>query len=184
MIKRIKRDGVVQPVDSCTSYIVPKLLRAGAIDLETPGADLPGLRWNRKSEFSTFLAEEDEDPIAIQSMVERFVHVPRHDLPDSVRANPSPEDMAWYAIFEDSTLEIVDLVPGAEWMLQLLIAEDLPLVGCFTVQELTDSIIERRKQWGFKTDENPDGDLGHVIGKMQVNWFRYANTFVKGNAGA
>jgi hypothetical protein len=171
MIKRIKRAGVIQPVDSCTAYVVPKLLRGGAVDLETPGADLPGLRWNRTRDFNTFQSEEEDQEIQVQSMIETFVLVPRHDLPDSVRANPSETDMAWYAIFENSTLEIVDLTPGAKWMLHLLKDRNLPLVGSFTVTEFYDSIRDRRREWD---------DLGHIIGKVRINWFRYANAFVQG----
>jgi hypothetical protein len=145
------------------------------VDLETPGADLPGVRWNRPSDFRTFLneeAEEDEPEIQVQSMIEHFVRAPRHDLPDSVLANPSEDDLAWYAVFEESTFEIVDLHPGAVWMLNLLLEKDLPIVGSFTVTEFTESLRDRRQEWG---------ELGHIIGKLKVNWFRYANSFVRGS---
>jgi hypothetical protein len=173
MIKRVKKAGISQPVDSVKSFIMPRLIPASAVDLETPGADLPGLKWNRKSDFVTFVPEDSEDEIAIQSMIERFVRVARHDLPDSVKANPSAEHMAWYAIFEESTLEIEDLTPGAEWVLEMLLEKDLPLVGSFTVKEFYDSILVRRVE---------HEELGHVIGKMKINWFRFANAFVQGSA--
>ena len=176
MIKRVKKAGIPQPVDSVTTYVLPRLIPASAIDLQTPGADLPGLRWNRQNDFVTFVpeVEEGEEPtvVAIQSMIENFPKVPRHDLPDSTKANPQPKDHAWYAVFDEATLLIDDLTPGAEWMLELLVAKDLPLVGSFTVKEFVDPFVERRKEYG---------DLGHVIGTMKVNWFRYANSFVEGS---
>ena len=173
MIKRVKKAGIPQPVDSCRSFIMPRLIPASAVDLETPGADLPGLKWNRKNDFVTFVPEDSEDEIAVQSMIESFVKVVRHDLPDSVKANPSSEHMTWYAIFEEATLEIVDLTPGARWMLEMLLEKDLPLVGSFTVKEFYDSILIRRVEHEA---------LGHVIGKMKINWFRFANAFVQGAA--
>ncbi len=173
MIKRVKKAGIAEPVDSCRTFVMPKLIPAGAIDLKTPGADLPGVRWSRPSDFTPFVSENEDEEIAIQSMVERFVKSPRHDLPDSVKANPAEKDMAWYAVFDEATLEIVDLMPGTVWMLELLRAKDLPLVGSFTVKEFYDSIRDRRKEY--------EG-LGHVVGKMKINWFRYANTYVQGSA--
>jgi hypothetical protein len=175
MIKRVKKAGIPQPVDSVTTFVMPRLIPDSAVDLQTPGADLPGLRWNRQNDFVTFVpeVEEGEEPqvVAIQSMIESFPKVPRHDLPDSVKANPQPEHMGWYAVFDEATLEIVDLTPGAEWMLEMLQAKDLPLVGSFTVKEFVGPFVERRKEYG---------DLGHVIGKMKINWFRFANSFVVG----
>lgn len=173
MIKRVKKAGVPQPVDSCASFVMPRMLRASQVDLETPGAALPDLAWNRKSDFATYRPDEEGNEKQIQTGIERFVFVPKHTLPDSVLANPSAKDMTWYAVFENSTLEIVDLTPGAEWMLHMLLEKDLPLVGSFTVTELIDSFRERKVEY--------EG-LGHVIGKVKINWFRYANSFVKGNA--
>jgi hypothetical protein len=177
MIKRVKKAGIPQPVDSVTTYVIPRLIPTSAIDLQTPGADLPGLRWNRQNDFITFVpeVEEGKDPkiVSIQSMIEAFPQIPRHDLADSVRANPRPEHLGWYAVFDEATLEIVDLTPGAEWMLEMLTTKDLPLVGSFSVKEFVLPFVERRKEY--------DG-LGHVIGTMKINWFRFANSFVEGSA--
>ncbi len=174
LLRRIKKAGVTQMVDTLETYTVPKILRAGAVDLETPGADLPGVQWNRMTSLEQFVPqEEDAEPIAVQTGIENFVYVPKASLPDSVRQNPGPEDMAWYAVFPEATFRIVDLTPGAEWMLHMLKDKGLPLVGSFTVESLVESYPERRET---------HGDLGHVVGTLKINWFRYANNFVKGSA--
>jgi hypothetical protein len=177
MIKRIKRAGVVQPVDSCTSYVVPKVRRANAVDLETPGANLAELRWDRINRIKDFLPAEDGDgsEIQVQSGIENLVYTARHTLPDSVQANPGPDDMAWYAVFPEATFEIVELTPGAEYMLHLLQEKDLPLVGSFTIASVEERFTDRRREYGEV--------LGHVVGTMKINWFRYANAFVEGHAG-
>ncbi len=173
VIQRIKRNGVVE-ADSLDApeYALPRLLRSGQVDLETPGAALPDIAWNKKSDIEPFLpAEEGDDFIKLQSAFDRFVYTARHDLPDSVRANPSPEDMAWYAVFDEATLEIVDLTVGGEYMMHMLLEKDLPLVGCFSMTSLVDSYRDRKEEYG---------ELGHVVGTVRVFWFRYANQFVEG----
>ncbi len=176
VIQRIKRDGVIQ-ADSLatpTSYTLPKLLRAGAVDLKTPGAALPDVGWKRKDveeARSTFLPENEEDPLnPIQTVIEKFVHVPRHDLDEEKMLNPGPEDYAWYAVFENSAFEMVDILPGAEWMLYLLLDKDLPLIGCFSVASIEDEYSLRKVE---------HEGLGHVVGTFKINWFKYANTYVK-----
>ncbi len=178
VIQRIKRNGVIE-ADSLAApakYIVPKLLRSGAVDLKTPGAALPDVGWKRKDveeARSTFLPENEGDPLnPIQTVVEHFVHVPRHDLDEEKRLNPGADDYAWYAVFENSTFEIVDLLPGAEWMMYLLLDKDLPLIGCFSVASMED-------EYGLRKIEHEG--LGHVVGSFKVNWFKYANTYVKGS---
>ncbi|MFH1844497.1 MAG: hypothetical protein ABIF77_14960 [bacterium] len=171
VVKRVKRAGVIDTLDTVTDFIMPKVLTDNAVDIKIPGAPLPDLGWNDRSNFATFLPDEKGNEKQFQTAIERFVFVPKHTLPDSVQANPTAKDMAWYAVFENSTLEIVDLMPGAEWMLHLLLEKDLPLVGCFSVLELVDSYRDRRVEYG---------DLGHVIGTVKINWFRYANKYIKG----
>jgi len=176
VLERIKRGGqiVQDSIPKPEDYVLPKLLRAGAIDLEEPGAPLPDMVWNKRETIEQFLPENEGDPLLrLQSAIERFVHVPRHDLPDSVRANPTPEDMAWYAIFPEATVEIVDLTPGAEYMLGLLKSKDLPIVGSFSMVDWVESWPERKVDFGEP--------LGHVVGSLKINWFRYANTFVQGS---
>jgi hypothetical protein len=172
VIQRVKRAGVVDTLEAITDYIVPNVKKANAVDLETPGAALPDLSWRKKSEYATYLPDEEGNEKQIQTGVERFVYSPKHTLPDSVQANPGPKDMAWYAVFENATLEIVELTPGADWMLHMLHDKDLPLVGCFTVTELIDSYADRKLEYG---------ELGHIIGAVKINWFRYANSFVEGH---
>jgi len=177
VIQRIKRNGVVEadslPVPS--SYTMPKLLRAGAVDLETPGAPLPELKWKTKDlkeARATFLPEEEDGDLKpVQTGIEFFVYVPRHDLPDSVKANPPAEDFAWYAVFPESAIEITDLTDGADWMLHLLKDKDLPLIGSFSLLTLEDEYTKRKIE---------HEGLGHVIGTMKINWFKFSNTFVEG----
>ena len=179
VVQRIKRNGVVE-MDSIprpASYTLPRLLRAGAVDLETPGAPLPEIGWKTKSikeARATFLPEEEDGPLRpIQTGIEKFVYQPRHDLSDSVKMNPTEGDYAWYAVFPESCFEIVDMTPGAEWMMHLLLDKDLPLIGSFSMLTLEDEYRMR------KIDHEV---LGHVIGTMKINWFKYGNTFVEGSA--
>ena len=178
VVQRIKRNGVVEadslPVPK--AYVLPRLLRAGAVDLETPGAPLPELGWKTadiKTARATFLPEnEDDDLKPVQTGIESFVYAPRHDLADSAKANPSDEDFAWYAVFPESTLEIDEVSAGAEWMLHLMLDKDLPLIGSFSLLSLNDSYQERKIE---------HEGLGRVVGSMKINWFKYGNTFVEGS---
>ena len=178
VIQRIKRGGVVEadslPVPS--SYTMPTLLRAGAVDLETPGAPLPDLGWKTKDlkeARATYLPEEEGDDLKpIQTGIETFVYVPRHDLADSVKANPSAEDFAWYAVFAESAVEITELTDGADWMMHLLLDKDLPLIGSFSMLTIEDEYTKRKIE---------HETLGHVIGSMKINWFKFGNTFVEGS---
>jgi len=174
VLQRIKRGGQVRE-DSLPrpDYFLPKLLRSGAVDLETPGAPLPDMNWRRTNTIEQFLPEEDgDDLLVVQTGMENIVHAPRHDLPDSVRANPGEDDMAWYAIFENSTVTFEDLTPGADWMLHLLKAKDLPLVGAFSMKEMYDRGVRRAE----------DPELGHVVGSTKIVWFRFGNTFIEGSS--
>jgi hypothetical protein len=178
VIQRIKRNGVVEAdsLPAPENYTLPTLLRAGAVDLETPGAPLPELGWKTRDldeARSTFLPDEEDGELKpIQTGIENFVYVPRHDLPDSVKANPSAEDYAWYAVFPESALEITELTDGADWMLHLLKDKDLPLVGSFSLLTLVDEYSKRKIE---------HEGLGHVVGTMKINWFKYGNTFVEGS---
>jgi hypothetical protein len=178
VIQRIKRNGVVE-ADSLAwpeSYTLPRLLRAGAVDLETPGAPLPDLGWKRKDvdeARATFLPENEGDAYKpVQTGIENFVYMPRHDLADSVRMNPSDEDFGWYAVFENSSVEIVELTDGADWMMHLLLDKDLPLIGSF-------SMVSLEEEYSVRKIEHEG--LGHMVGTMKINWFKYANTFVEGS---
>ncbi|MEN8006940.1 MAG: hypothetical protein ABFS42_07985 [Candidatus Krumholzibacteriota bacterium] len=178
VIQRIKRNGVIE-ADSLAvpaNYTMPNLLRAGAVDLETPGAPLPELGWKTKDlkeAGSTFLPEEEDGDLKpIQTGIESFVYVPRHDLADSVKANPAAEDFAWYAVFPESAVEITELTDGADWMLHLLKDKDLPLIGSFSMLTLEDEYTKRKIE---------HEGLGHVVGTLKINWFKYGNTFVEGS---
>jgi len=176
VLRRIKRNGVIEEDSLATpaEYVLPQLLRAGAIDQEMPGAPIPQIGWKRTDideARATFLPENEDDPLkTVKSAFASFVYVPRHDLPDTVRANPGPKDFAWYAVGEETALQLVDVTPGADWMLRMLKTKDLPLVGAFTVMSLNDDYSERKVEYE---------QLGHVVGTMRVDWFQFANTFVR-----
>ncbi len=177
LIQRLKKNGAVvqDSIPAPKDYVLPRLLRSGAINQDMPGAPLPQIGWKVKDydeAVSTYLPEKEGDPEkTIKSAFLNFEHRPRVGLPDSVAANPSEEDMAWYLIGDISSLEVVDLAPGAEYMLELLKEKDLPLIGAFTVVELESEYQNR------KIDHE---GLGHVMGKVRVPWFQYANTYIQG----
>ncbi len=169
----VRRGEVFTRVDSVESYVLPKVIKLTKSQLETPGAPLPDLNWKRLSTFKDFLPkDEGGELIQVQSMVTNFVHVPRHDLTEEQRANPAPEDYAWYAVFPKATLRIVDLGPGAEYMLEVLKTKNLPLIGSFSLKEVAEKYTERSKTYG---------DLGHVCGTMKINWFRYGGAYIRGD---
>ena len=176
VLRRVKRNGVIEADSLATpaEYTIPQLMRAGAIDQEMPGAPIPEIGWKRKDideARATFLPENEDDPLkTVKSAFADFVYVPRHDLADSVRANPGPGDFAWYAIGDEVSLQLVDLTPGGEWMLHMLKEKDLPLVGAFTVMSLEEDYSTRKIEY--------EG-LGHVVGTMRIDWFQYANTYVR-----
>lgn len=177
VLERIKRGGVVE-ADTTTlrrpaHYTLPRLLRAGAIDQNVPGAPLPeiGFKAGEIDEArSTFLPEKEGDPVkTVKSAFANFAYLPRHDL--AAGAAPTPEDYAWYLIGDTSSLEVVQLTEGAEWMLHLLKDKDLPVIGAFTLMSL-------EEEWTKRRVEHPG--LGHVVGKVRIDWFQYANTYVEG----
>ncbi len=132
VLERIKRGGVVEAdsLEAPTGYILPKLLRAGAVDITEPGKDMTDANWKDRKTLQPLLPENEGDPfLRFQTGFDRLVKTVNHAAPDSVKANPSAEDMAYYVVLPEGTFEIVDLAPGADYMLDLLIAQDLPVVG-------------------------------------------------------
>lgn len=179
VLERIKRNGVVE-ADTTTlkrpaHYTLPRLLRSGAIDQNLPGAPLPEIGFKAgdiDEARTTFLPEKETDALkTVKSAFANFAYVPRHDLAEAAKANPSPEDYAWYLIGDTSALEVVELTEGAEWMLHLLKDKDLPVIGAF-------SLISLEPEWTKRRVEYPG--LGHVVGKVRIDWFQYANTYVEG----
>jgi hypothetical protein len=174
VLERIKRGGAVvaDSLPKPQNYALPTVLRANQVDTSLPGAPLPEIKWERTETVQPYLPQnKGDDLIAIQTAVERFVRAPRHDLTDAQRANPSDKDMGWYAVFPNATVQIVNVTPGADYMLQLLLKQDLPLVGSFSMKTLSD----------FVDRKTVNGSLGHVVGTMRINWFRYANAFIEGS---
>ncbi|MHB8080235.1 MAG: hypothetical protein ACYDIE_13385 [Candidatus Krumholzibacteriia bacterium] len=162
-LRRVKRNGQVTAVDTAYAYVLPRVFKLTAAQTQTPGAPLPDLDWKNVDDAKHYLPKEPGGPqIQVQSLVARFVRAP---LPTD------PGKQAWFAVFPNASLELVDLNPGAEWMLELLAAKQLPLLGSFTLTEVYENYVDRQAEHGV---------LGHVVGKMRVNWLRYANTFVKG----
>jgi hypothetical protein len=180
VIQRIKRDGLVveDSIPAPKGYVLPRLLRAGAISQDLPGAPLPDVGYRAagiKEAQATYLPENEGDPVkTIKSAFANFVYQPRFDLPEAVEgeapAQLTEEDYAWYAIGSECFFEIVDLTAGAEYMMNLLLEKDLPLIGAFTVTELEEAYAVR------KIDHE---GLGHYVGKIRVNWFQYANTYIE-----
>lgn len=181
VIQRIKRDGMVveDSIPAPEGYVLPRLLRSGAISQDLPGAPLPEIGWKAagiKEAITTYLPENEGDPVkTIKSAFASFVYQPRFDLPEPAEgeapAELTEEDYAWYAIGDECFLEIVELTPGAEYMMHLLLDKDLPLIGAFTVTELEEAYRVRKVE---------HEGLGHYAGKMRLNWFQYANTYVEG----
>ena len=176
VIERIKRNGIIE-ADSLAhpvGYVLPRLLRSGAISQDLPGAPLPEMGWkinDFKEAVSTYLPENEGDPLkTIKSAYLNFVHRPRVDLPDSVALNPREKDLAWYAIGDETSMELVDLTPGAVFMLEMMLEKDMPLIGAFTVVSLEDE---------YKLRKVDHEGLGHVLGTMRLEWFQYANTYVQ-----
>lgn len=174
VLERIKRGGVVE-ADSMvapTGYTLPKLLRSNQVDITEAGKNLGEAVWDsRKKTLDVIVPmNEGDDLLRFQTGIEKFVWVPKHDLPDSVKASPTAEDMAFYAVFPDAAFQIVDLAPGSDYMLHMLLEEDLPLVGSVTPVTITEDYQQR------KIDHEV---IGHVVGTLRLNWFKYANTFVQ-----
>jgi hypothetical protein len=177
VLERIKRNGVVE-ADTSTlrrpaHYTLPNLLNPSAIDQNVPGAPMPeiGFKEAEISEARTaFLPEKEGDALkTVKSAYINFAYRPRHDL--AAGANPSPEDFAWYLIGDTSSLKIVGLTEGAEWMLHLLKDKDLPVIGAFTLLTL-------EEEWTMRRVEHPG--LGHVVGTVRLDWFQYGNAYVAG----
>jgi hypothetical protein len=174
VLERIKRNGIIE-ADSMAApdpYMLPRLLRGGAVDITEPGMNLTDARWDRRQTLSVLLPEEEGAPLLrFQTGIDKLVWVPRHDLPQEVRENPTVKDMAFYAVLPEATFQLVNLAPGADYMLHLLIAQDLPLVGSVSPVSWVEDYQERLVEHDV---------LGHVVGELRINWFKYANTFVQG----
>ncbi len=164
-LRRVKRGTAVTMTDSNFAYVVPRVIKLSDAEIKTPGAPLPELDWKKIDEAKNYMPkEEGTPPIQVQSIVERFVKMPHH--------GGAAGAQGWYAVFPNATIELVDMSPGADWMLEMLRAKGLPLIGSFTLTEVVDNYADRKVEHGA---------LGHVIGKMRVNWFRYANNAIKGS---
>lgn len=180
VLERIKRNGVVE-ADTATLkrpeyYTLPKLLDPNKVDQNVPGGPLPEIGFS-DSEIEearvSFLPKNEGEPLKpVKSAYANFAYLPRHDLPAG-QLPAGPQDYAWYAIGKTSALEIVNLTEGAKWMLHLLKDKDLPIIGCFTMISLDDLWSNRRVE---------HAGLGHVIGKVRLDWFQYANAYIEGYA--
>ncbi|MEZ4388618.1 MAG: hypothetical protein R3D98_13825 [Candidatus Krumholzibacteriia bacterium] len=174
VLERIKRNGVIE-ADSLKApqgYVLPKLLRAGAVDLTEPGNDMTPASWKDRKTLTILLPENEGDPLLrFQTGFDRLVKVPRHDLTEEERANPNEDNMAYYVVLPMGSWQIVDLAPGAHYMLDLLIAKDLPLLGSVSPASWVEDYAARKEEHEV---------IGHVVGTLRLNWFKYANAFVEG----
>lgn len=177
VLERVMRNGRVE-ADSLPApapITLPRLLSASAIDLQAPGAALPEIGWDPASiqdaRLSYMPQKEGESFRLVKSAYEDFVYAPRHDLTAEQRVNPAPEDYAWYLIGKKGSIQVVDLTVGGDYMLRLLKAKALPLIGGFTLVALNEDPASRQVA-------HPG--IGHVVGMARLNWFQYANTYVQG----
>lgn len=160
-------------VDSVKTYTLPSVIKLTQEQIQTPGANLNDLNFRRYTTFENLLPKNEGDKlIPVQTMVTDFRYVPRHDLSEEMKANPGPADYAWYFLMDGCTLQVVNLAPGTQYMLELLKAKDLPLVGSFSLVSVPDKLTERSQSYG---------DLTHVSGTIQINWFKFANTAIRGS---
>ncbi|MBK7703690.1 MAG: hypothetical protein IPI34_12795 [bacterium] len=168
-----RQGGAIARVDSVANYALPSMLKLTKQQIETPGTNLNEMNARLYSTFQPLLpANAGDRAPEVQSMVEHFVYVPRHDLSEAQRANPKPGDYSWYIVLDNATLRVVDLDPGASYMLELLKEKNLPLVGSFSLISVSDSILERTKSYGT---------LRNVCGTIRINWFKVANTAIRGS---
>jgi hypothetical protein len=174
VLERIKRGGVIE-ADSLQApgpYVLPKLLPASTVDITEPGKDMTDASWKDRKTLMALMPENEEDPpLRFQTGVDTIVKTAHHAAPDSVKADPTEDDMAYYAVLPMGAWEIVDLAPGADYMLDMLIAEDLPLVGSVSPISWVEDYQLRKQEHEV---------IGHVVGTLHVNWFKYANAFVEG----
>lgn len=174
VLERIKRGGVVEAdsLEAPEGYHLPRLLRAGAVDITEPGKDMTDANWEDRKTLTPLLPENEGDPLLrFQTGFDRLVKAVRHDAPDSVKADPSVDDMAYYVVLPKGTFQIVDLANGADYMLDLLIDQNLPLVGSVSPASWVEDYQDRKIEHEV---------IGHVVGTLRVNWFKYANAFVQG----
>ncbi len=173
VIQRVKRGGVIDSLEVAQGYHLPRILPASQVDLETPGAPLPDLDWKKLDLIKNYLPKEEGGAlIAVQSIISNPVHAPRHTLTPEQRAAAGPRDHAWYAVFPNATFEVIELPEGAAWMIEMLRSKGLPIIGSFSLTEVVENYADRKVV-------HPG--LGNVVGKMQINWFKYGNTFIKGH---
>ena len=174
VIERIKRDGVIEVEDMAapTGYVLPRLLRAGAVDITEPGKDMTDANWKKRETLSALMPENEGDaPLRFQTGYDRIVKVPRHDLELEEGVEPTAEDMGYYVVLPLGSWEIVDLAPGADYMMDLLLSEDLPMVASVSPISWVEDYQARKIEHEV---------IGHVVGTIHINWFKYANTFVQG----
>ncbi len=172
LIKRVKMGETVTPVDSCASSGVPRLIPMTQDMLATPGANLPSLTWENEIGLQDYY-KPGTPLIAVQSQIDKIVRAPLYTLSDPEKAGSPKRDWVWYAVMPKATFQIVPLNSGADWMLAFLASQNKPLYGSFSVVGL--------EQYGpMQVDR---GELGHIVGKLKVNWLKYGNSVVRGGLG-
>jgi len=174
LVRKIKSATGIAPVDSVPSYGVPRLIPITQAMMLEPGANLEKLNWADDMGLQEYTARPGQPPIRMQSQVEKFVHLPLHTLTAAQQRAATPYDYVWYVVLPNATFQVVALNSGADWMMSYLQSQNKPLYGSFSIVSLDPS-------YEGKQVEYPQ--LGHVVGKMTINWFKFGQSAVKGGLG-
>jgi len=172
LVRKVKSATGIAPVDSIPSFGVPRLVPLTPDMVGTPGANLGALNWGDDPGLQEFLPP-GKPPVAVQSQVEKFVHLPLHTLPAAQQKAATPYDYVWYIVLPNATFQVVALNSGADWMMSYLQSQNKPLYGSFSIVSLD--------PYEAKQVEYPQ--LGHVAGKIKINWFKFGLSAVKGGLG-
>ena len=82
------------------------------MDITEPGKNLGDANWKDRKTLEPLLPEnEGDDLLRFQTGIDTSPGCPATHLPDSVKANPSAEDMAYYVVLPDGIVR--DRRPGA-----------------------------------------------------------------------
>jgi hypothetical protein len=163
--KQIRDGTTVTPLDSVPDPVLPKVLNEKELNLEIPGFDLKKLTWDTDSK--TLLDRVDSQFQTVARAVQRpDVEPPDSTVAAAQTAPPGEPRLAWFltsAAASESAFKVANVTPELDWVLHLLQAENLPLIGAMT---LTDPLPVKMRQ---KTK---------VVGHVQIGWVKYANRYL------
>jgi hypothetical protein len=173
LVRKVKSATGIAPVDSVPSFGVPRLIPITQEMMTEPGANLEKLSWADDMGLQEYMPKPGQPSIKMQSQVEKFVHLPLHTLPSAQQAAATQYDYVWYIVLPNATFQVVALNSGADWMMSYLASQNKPLYGSFSIVSL-DPYEQKQAEYG---------QLGHVVGKIKINWFRFGQSAVKGGLG-